>query len=84
MDVETLHKYRREEPFRPIRFHFADGESMDVRYANLLLVTTEKVMIGIPSPAHPELPHIYKTFKLVHPDQIVSVELLNELSTSAS
>lgn len=83
MEVETLREHQRREPFQPLRFHFADGESIEVRHPRLLLIATKMVQVGIPSPKHPELPHVFKTFKLVHPDDIVAVEVLAEASTAS-
>jgi hypothetical protein len=81
MDVETLRKYRRQEPFQPLRFHFSEGDPIEVRHPQLLLVTEKMIMVGIPSPDHPELPDVYKKFKWVRPDHIVRVEILAEPST---
>jgi hypothetical protein len=80
MDVETLRKYRRQEPFQPLRVHLAFGGAVDVRHPQLLLVTDKLVMLGIPSPDHPELPDVFKDFKLVCPDEIARIELLAEPS----
>jgi hypothetical protein len=82
MEVEALREHQPREPFRPLRFHFADGESIDV-HPRLLLITTKMVQVGIPSPSHPELPHVFKTFKLVHTDDMVAVDLFAEASTAS-
>ena len=83
MEVETLRKYRRQEPFQPLRLHLTDGSSIEVRHPQLLLIATRMILVGTPSPRHPEYPDVAEKTRMLTPDQIVSVELLAEPSVAS-
>lgn len=64
MDVDVIRKYVKRQPFRRFVLHLSDGQAMEVRHPDFVLVTEGLVVVvdrdGLPS--------------IIDPDQVVSIE----------
>jgi hypothetical protein len=75
MILESLRQYRHQQPFQPLRLHLVNGELLEVRHPQLLLVTGKMLAVGV---AAPQSPDIAERIRLLWPDQIERVEPLAE------
>lgn len=69
-----IHKQVRSTPFVPMRLHFSDGSSIDVRHPEFIAVTRIVLGITVPGPSENELP---ERVILCDPLHVVRLEPIN-------
>lgn len=74
MDPVEITKYRRADPFVPIRLRLRDGRAIRVLRPAHFLVTQSSVIVGL-APFQNDIPD---RTEYIHPDHIVHVEPLSE------
>ncbi len=74
MRAEELRDLLDRRPFVPIRLHFADGTTFDIRHPEMALLTRSTVEIGLPEDQASKIADRVVDCTLAH---IVRVENLN-------
>ncbi|OAI42221.1 hypothetical protein AYO40_01815 [Planctomycetaceae bacterium SCGC AG-212-D15] len=63
---EEIQARLREKPFRPFRIIASEGQRVDVRHPDLVLVGVRDMMIGFPGPENPTAYDRITRLALVH------------------
>jgi len=56
----------RQQPFRPFRIHLSNGNMLDVRHPEMVMVGRSTVVIFYPASDEPSLFDRYETVALLH------------------
>ncbi len=81
MQPEELQRLLRQRPFQPFRVYLSEGQTYDVLYPQLTLITRTTLAIGYPDASNPDLAdHVV----LVGPEAIQRVELLSATAPTSS
>jgi hypothetical protein len=81
MEPEELQRLLRQRPFQPFRVHLREGQTYDVRYPKLTLVSRTTLAIGFPDASNPDMAD---EVVLVTPADIQRVELLPAAAPTSS
>lgn len=81
MQFEMLNNQLRRQPFHPFRVYTGDGQSYEVRFPKLCLITRNTMAIGLPDK---ECQEIAGEVAFVSPEEIICLEVLDASAPSAA